>query len=152
MRSIFAKDALPMAQASFSFVRTKRAQACPSSKPKDFKEQCCSHYSPSLVLFCDKFHVLPNRCLPVPAAHASLSRLCLYCVGQISWMPLTLVNMCGRTPKSTQRTATAIISGISWSLVVSQFFWYAFPLRERLACSMAVCPMDSKSFSWQNIT
>lgn len=149
MRSIFAKDALPMARASFSFVRTKRAQACPSSKPEQF-------YSHPLVL---SFHVLPNRlnrCLPVPAAHASLSRLCLYCVGQISWMPLTLVNQCGRNPnKYTAHRHSQNIS-ISWSLDVSCclscFFWKGFPLKERLACSMAVCPMDSKSFSWQNIT
>ena len=59
-------------------------------------------------------------------------------------------------PTSTQRTATAKISashGLLMSLVVSHgFFGRVFPLKERLACSMAVCPMDSKSFSWQNIT
>ena len=79
------------------------------------------------------FHVLPNRfnrCLPVPAAHASLSRLCLYCVGQISWMPLTLVNQCGRPNKYTAHRHSQNFS-ISWSLDVScclsWFFGKGFP-------------------------
>ena len=130
MRSIFAKDALPMARASFSFVRTKRAQACPSSKP----EQCYSHYSPSTgailptsSTFCpiDSIDACPSP-PPMRVFRGSAYIVLAKSLGCHSPWSISVEE----TPTSTQRTATAKISashGLLMSLVVSHGFFGRVP-------------------------